>query len=306
MNAAMEYVLPTLTLIAIGIFLALFTGELNATNGRARLRQMAVFSYLFALTLMALVLLSFKFPQIFAPDTNYDSAFSITPACSRPAAQSSVPDTIDCSKGAYQWAINIGGVRLHPEPSATEGDDGTTVPTAVPPVPETVSQLQGGLVVPLFVVIVALMGGTVSMTRRLPEIQKQAWRYIELVNPPSEQDQDPEGTPISAPAAETNPDLSDSRYHEADGKTIATRQPITLDYARERLIFQIMQVVSAPIVAMIAYYLFEPDTKAMSIAIAFISGFASESVLIGVRRLGDVLLAKVGGDNPGPKDHPSP
>ena len=46
MNAAMEYVLPTLTLIAIGIFLALFTGELNATNGRARLRQMAVFSYL--------------------------------------------------------------------------------------------------------------------------------------------------------------------------------------------------------------------------------------------------------------------
>ena len=47
---------------------------------------------------------------------------------------------------------------------------------------------------------------------------------------------------------------------------------------------------------MIAYYLFEPDSKAMSIAIAFISGFASEAVLIGIRRLGDGVLAKVSGN----------
>lgn len=337
MDTVMDYILYTLSLLAIAIFLGLFTGELNAVNGRTRLRQMAVFSYLFALTLMALVLVSFKFPQIFAPDTATGSAFSITPACARPAAESGVPEGIDCAKGAFQWVINIGGVRVTPDPvgkstatatkpaanpavstysdTATDAADkpitqASTIPgqPGVPTIPNNVSQLQGGLVVPLFVVIVALMGGTVSMTRRVPEIQKQAWRYLELIAPadmqPGADENDTATANVTIKSVEPL-DLSDSRYHDADGKVLATRQPITLDYARECLIFQIMQVVSAPIVAMIAYYLFEPDSKAMSIAIAFISGFASEAVLIGIRRLGDGVLAKVSGDNTPATNTPS-
>lgn len=300
----MEYALLILSGIGIILFLWLFTGELNASNGRLKLLWMARFSYLFVLTVMALILASFTDPRMFAPEPSRvtdNPAFSVVPACLQPSQQASVPAGLDCSKSAYQWVINIGGIELVKNPAkgaATESANPTT-PTPAPDYvpPDDVVHLQGGLVVPLFLVIVALMGGAVSMTRRVPEIQKQAWRYIELGGT------DPADATSGAHGV-TRGDLADSRYLEADGDDISTRRPITLDFARERLIFQVMQVVSAPIIAMIAYYLFEPDSKAMSIAIAFVSGFASETVLIGIRRIGDSVLGKVSGGTPAPAPAP--
>ena len=60
---------------------------------------------------------------------------------------------------------------------------------------------------------------------------------------------------------------------------------MTRDQAREYLVFQIMQVISAPLIAVTAYYLVEPGSRATSVALAFTSGFASETVLLVIRAL---------------------
>jgi hypothetical protein len=115
--------------------------------------------------------------------------------------------------------------------------------TDLPP-GETLKQndrVLGGVVVPLYFVIIALMGGLVSMMRRVPEYQRRI------------------------------------------GPNAANR--ITFEEAREYLVFQIMQVFSAPLIAITAYYAFEPTSRAASIALAFITGFSSETVLLQVRAL---------------------
>lgn len=49
--------------------------------------------------------------------------------------------------------------------------------------------------------------------------------------------------------------------------------------------FQIMQVLSAQLIAITAYYAFQPASRAASIALAFITGFSSETALLHIRAL---------------------
>jgi hypothetical protein len=53
--------------------------------------------------------------------------------------------------------------------------------------------------------------------------------------------------------------------------------------AREAVIFQIMQLVSAPFIAITVFFAVEPETIASSVALAFASGFASETILLMIR-----------------------
>ena len=98
--------------------------------------------------------------------------------------------------------------------------------------------------VPLYVVVLALFGGAVSMTRRVPEYQRRAMDW---------------------------------------------QDALTNVEARERLVFQIMQVVSAPLIAVTAYYIYKPGTPAESVVIGFASGFASEPILLMIRSLVEKL-----------------
>jgi hypothetical protein len=54
-----------------------------------------------------------------------------------------------------------------------------------------------------------------------------------------------------------------------------------------------MQVISAPLIAITAYYLIEPELRATSVALAFTSGFASETVLLAIRALVEKLKPNV-------------
>jgi len=101
-----------------------------------------------------------------------------------------------------------------------------------------------GLAVPLYVVILALVGGAVSLSRRIPEYQKRC-------------DEDYIQTP-DAPA-------------------------MSLVQARESVVFQIMQLISAPFIAIAAYYIIGPSTLATAAALAFGCGFASEPILMMIR-----------------------
>ena len=113
------------------------------------------------------------------------------------------------------------------------------------------SEITNGLVVPFYVVFLAFIGGAVSLTRRIPEYQKRA---------------EPDYKPASDLAA-----LSKFEPYEA----------------RESVVFQIMQLISAPFIAITAYWALAPSTVPASIGLAFVSGFASETILMLIRGVVD-------------------
>ncbi len=113
--------------------------------------------------------------------------------------------------------------------------------------------LSRGLVVPLYVVVLAVFGGAVGMSRRVPEIQRGA----------------------AASAKQEDPE-----------------QAISAIEARERVVFQIMQVLSAPLIAITGFAAFEPDTMTAAVLIGFISGFASETILKKLRQAGEAVVGR--------------
>ncbi len=134
------------------------------------------------------------------------------------------------------WAINIGGYIKE----CTKNEDGKLLNCKV----------SDGLLVPLYFIILALMGGSISLTRRLPELQKQAGKeHI---------------------ATERQPKLTQHEF-------------------REYLIFQIVQFISAPFLAILAYYLIEPSNTTNSVALAFTAGFASETILLMIRSIANKI-----------------
>lgn len=61
------------------------------------------------------------------------------------------------------------------------------------------------------------------------------------------------------------------------------KAPLDPDTARDYLIFQIMQVLSAPLIAVVAYSLADPSDVGIVVALGFIAGFSSEAVLLVIR-----------------------
>ena len=102
----------------------------------------------------------------------------------------------------------------------------------------------GGVAVPLFVVVLALIGGAVSISRRIPEFQRR----------------------------------NDPSY-------VATaEEPFMPPYrVRESVVFQIMQLVSAPFLAIATLQVIEPNNLASASTLAFATGFFSETILYMIR-----------------------
>ncbi len=150
-------------------------------------------------------------------------------------AKASTNDKNPSAKSA--WALNIGGYVTNASQCLVMNAN-------------TVCQVRGGLLVPLYVIILALLGGSISLTRRLPEYQKRA-------------------SPEYA-ATETEAKLSQHEF-------------------REYLVFQMVQFISAPLIAILAYYLIAPSTTQAAVALAFTAGFASESILLMVRAVAEKL-----------------
>jgi hypothetical protein len=178
-----------------------------------------------------------------ANETDTQRYISVTPKW--------LPKEIECGNDTLQWLLNVGGkvARYHSRSTPSDGVelishglaggiDGQSHATR----PDTkFTEIQGGLVVPLYFIVIALVGGLVSMMRRIPEYQ-----------------------------ARVSPNAANR---------------LSNDEAREQLVFQLMQVLSAPLIAATAYYLVDPSTRTTSIALAFVAGFSSETVLLYIRAL---------------------
>ena len=116
-----------------------------------------------------------------------------------------------------------------------------------PPTPQHV-EVMGGLAVPFFVLVLAFVGGAVSLSRRIPEYQRRL-----------------------------HPD-----YHPepADKET-----KMKEFQAREYVVFQVMQLVSAPFLAVATWYIVTPSGLSTAATLAFGTGFASEPLLLMIRGL---------------------
>lgn len=142
-----------------------------------------------------------------------------------------------------QWIVNIGGALSEQNPGACLSS-GKSIQKCKLGSINNRAFITGGLAVPLPVIIIALAGGAISLSRRVPEYQKRADKsYV--------------GT-------------------ESAPKIQATE-------AREYLAFQIMQFLSAPLIAIAAYQLIDPVSEFSVLAVAFMAGFGSETILLMIR-----------------------
>ncbi|WP_176060958.1 hypothetical protein [Paraburkholderia sp. BCC1876] len=139
--------------------------------------------------------------------------------------------------------------------TAASTEKGLSDPPAVksPYIRKAHQVIEGGFVLPYYIVLLSFLGASISLTRRIPELQKR----------------------------------SEPAY-------IGTDDEPNLDFrtVREAVVFQIMQLVTAPFVAMVAFYAIAPNSAASGIAVGFLSGFSSELVLLQIRGVVEGLFPK--------------
>lgn len=171
----------------------------------------------------------------------------------------------DPTKAAMQWVVNFGG-----SVSNTACDSyGAACTTSDQ---TNIHVLEGGLVVPLYLIIVALMGAAVGLARRLPEYQKR-------------------GSPSYRDIHGNDPSIGDP--------------PMIPAQVRECVVFQIMQFMTAPLVAVTSYALIQPNAWETVVLLGFASGFSTEAVLMMIRR-GVDKIAKPSKSSSTPVQDPKP
>jgi hypothetical protein len=274
-----EFVLHLLSLflpILVTIwFIDVFTGV-----ARERMEQMIFYAYLFPFLFLGGLILFLAYAD-FSPMSKAGAdtrqymypPIGIVRGCvslPRDADTDAVPKSIRCENNSDQWMVNVGGQASQvvatvsgagpalAELSAAPMD----VPTAsgVDPVsPNKVSAplpsaipaqagdanasfaVQGGLVIPLYFIVLAVFGGAISIVRRVPEYQ--------------------------------------ARFAQPEGSV----DYLSPERVREALVFQIMQLFTAPLIAITAFYVANPASRAVSVGLAFLAGFSSETVLKYIR-----------------------
>jgi hypothetical protein len=163
-------------------------------------------------------------------------------------SSSSIPREIECGNNSPQWLLNVGGQAI-PGPASYDPQVNRPQQHRQEDLESQVTHIRGGLVVPVYFIVLSFFGAIVSMTRRVPEYQGRI-----------------------------GPNAS---------------KGLTYEEAREELVFQLMQVLSAPLIAVTAYYLVDPNTRTASIALGFICGFSSETVLLYIRAATEKLQPQV-------------
>ena len=153
----------------------------------------------------------------------------------------------------YHYLLNIGG-RLS-ELEAARLDKSRSPAQCNAPV----YAVRGGLPVPVYFIVLALIGGAISLAKNVPVIHKRS-------------DESWQGTP-------TEPRL-------APGEV------------RELLLFQVLQFVSAPLLAVAAYHTIKPDSFGTTVALGFLVGFASDQILASIR--GMIKSQQLGGATQAP------
>jgi hypothetical protein len=180
------------------------------------------------------------------------------PPLTKDAARASDPDAVPTHDELvrtyilyknYHYLVNIGG-RITPLESAKRdkradcatGSQGvqTECIDCKPPV----YAVRGGLPVPVYFIVLALIGGAISLAKNVPGIQKR----------------------------------SDSNWVGT-----AAEPRLVPGEVRELLLFQVLQFVSAPLLAVAAYHTIKPESFGTTVALGFLVGFGSDQILGAIR-----------------------
>jgi hypothetical protein len=87
---------------------------------------------------------------------------------------------------------------------------------------------------------------------------------------------------------------------EIQWRYLNEHDPLTAPEARQLLVFQILQFLSAPIIAMAAYAIIAPNGPNTSVALAFAAGFSSDAVVGSFAVLGARLISAAEGSSQKP------
>ena len=208
-RVALPFLLVLTAIHFIFVFIRDLSGNGNAdSNGdnkslSPQLRKVFIYGYVFMLAALGLCGVLFFLP--INPIYNDGSSKVRIPAGIVAGCRSA--ECTEAEDQEPQWFLHVGSSVSKPQRKGNQ--------TAV---------LKGGLAVPLYVVFLALMGGAVSMIRRVPEYQKRATRQYAK-------------------------DWASDVDHET-----GEEPPIPEVRARELVIFQIMQMFTAPLIAVTALW----------------------------------------------------
>ena len=268
--------LTALMLTLAALFLACFTGD-----AVRRIKDMFVFAYAFTFGSFAMLTLPFVAGGGDAGQTeglNKVSSLALVRGCVRQDSMgglTNISAVVLCPSGAsvkvpaaaaswpqnkptrYTLLLAIGGVTATIEDDLPTSETKATEPNAKPASAAASKptdgigepwhvEVVGGLAVPFFVLVMSFIGGAVSLSRRIPEYQRRLNRaYI--------------GT------------LEQCKMREFE--------------VREAVVFQIMQLISAPFLAIATWFIISPSSLAAASILAFGTGFASETLLLIIRGL---------------------
>jgi hypothetical protein len=240
---------PIFGVLALGSVLLWFGYAFTGVAAPKRPEQVK-FSYFFVIASFAILVL----PPLVNNQAIGSEAMGIVSGCvkgSDSPALNCAPDS-DITGGKRvqnnQWLVNIGGALTK------QGDCAGSEKECKLGSNQNRAYVTGGLVVPFPLLIIALFGAAISLSRRVPEIQKQS-----------------EGDYVGT-----------------------TMQPVlTATEAREHLTFQVMQFISAPFIAITAHQIVRPSGEAASIALAFMAGFGSETILLLIRGVAEGIKPKI-------------
>ncbi len=171
------------------------------------------------------------------------------------------------NRDVNQWSLNIGGI-------PKEFDDGSF-------------DIENGLVIPLYVMVLAVLGGVINMTRKVPALQSD----LDASLPTRVKALESIGPILRLQARETPSAHNPENDTETEGEAAAANgrrsspQQAEVNKKRGELISQYLYLITAPVLAIVMYYLLGIVNESLAVSIpivvliSFASGLMSESVL---------------------------
>jgi hypothetical protein len=172
------------------------------------------------------------------------------------------------------------------------------------------AMVRGGLAVPFYVIILAMLGAGINMTKKIPGIQKD---YTKL---PPGATEDMAGKALAAPmkilamllprktlaapvTATKPPD--ETPFEEKE------KQRDAVSAIRKSLIDNYMGLISAPFLAIAVYYLLQVVATNIAepvlVLVSFATGFISDSIVAAITTLAKKMLEQASGEPSGEKPH---
>ena len=144
------------------------------------------------------------------------------------------------------------------------------------------AMVQGGLAVPFYVIILAMLGAGINMTKKVPDIQK---RHDIHRLPPDTQSM--VAVALKAPVAP---------FVASETHVKTPEEIITVSAIRKELIDNYMGLISAPFLAIAVYYLLQiiatNIAEPVLVLVAFATGFISDSIVTVITTFASEMISK--------------